>query len=375
MFRSIVRIASFLLVALVVFGTLAGEGRVPIYQFPTTITQPGNYILTRNLVGPPVAPGLPMIDIQASDVDIDLNGFAMEYQGGTEMVIQALGQKSIAIRNGSILSGFIRVFDGEKIILEDLRINDPGEGNPAIDFDNVTSFAIRRIHVVRAGMEGIRINASNADNSVEGTIEDNHIEKSGTGIFVANGASVGILNNRIDQTQGGDAISLRNGNACMISHNTIASLDRALRNGIVLDTCLGCLISENTVYASAQDGIRLVGSRCCKLFNNIVHDVSGIGIALMSTDDGLVLDNVISESGGDGLMVDGMRNHLDRNVMTSNFGCGLNLGPASQHNTYGRNTARGNACACPMGGTSDFCNQGAGLPNSSFNDNYMPGLM
>ena len=74
----------------------AGEGRIPIWE-PTAITAAGKYIVTRNINGPP---GVPVIDILASGVDIELNGQTLVGSGAP--VIRAVGHDTITIRNGSV---------------------------------------------------------------------------------------------------------------------------------------------------------------------------------------------------------------------------------------------------------------------------------
>src|SRR5215813_4957107 len=55
------------------------EPRTPISSLPFTINQPGSYYLTGNLTG---APGANGINISASDVTLDLGGFALIGSGG-----------------------------------------------------------------------------------------------------------------------------------------------------------------------------------------------------------------------------------------------------------------------------------------------------
>jgi len=62
--------ALVVLAALTASPCLAAEGRTPI-AVPTTISSPGQYVVTRN-----IASGVgTIITIDADDVDLDLNGF------------------------------------------------------------------------------------------------------------------------------------------------------------------------------------------------------------------------------------------------------------------------------------------------------------
>src|SRR5262245_46629374 len=103
----------------------AADGRKPIWRGGTVITEGGSYYLTRGLYATGTAP---ILDIQTSDVDIDLNGMSI---GGNE---SAPGIRvgpfvgDITIRNGTIsyVSEGISILSGSfNVVLEDLRINSP----------------------------------------------------------------------------------------------------------------------------------------------------------------------------------------------------------------------------------------------------------
>ncbi len=64
----------------------SSEGRIPVWM-PTTITQPGHYILTRNVLA---ATG-PVINIAAGGVTLDLNGHTVGTTDTTQAVIQIGG--------------------------------------------------------------------------------------------------------------------------------------------------------------------------------------------------------------------------------------------------------------------------------------------
>ena len=98
------------------------EGRIPIWQYPTVITTPGKYIVTRNITQ---NPGMPVIDVLPGTVavDIDLNGFTL--YGLDFDVIRAQGVDSLTVRNGSIHFGLgsgIWVEEARKVIVEDVKI-------------------------------------------------------------------------------------------------------------------------------------------------------------------------------------------------------------------------------------------------------------
>jgi parallel beta-helix repeat protein len=365
-----------MLIGAVAIPAIAGEGRTPIYQYPTVINAPGKYIVTRDINGG--GGPVPVIDVQAPNVDIDLNGFTLTNWGGLAPIIYTFGGLPLTIRNGTLMGGTagIEVYSGAdeipmyKVVIEDVNVmNTEGYG---IYLWLISDFALRRNNVAFTGDVAIMIDGSNALGfAVMGTIEHNRIVECNGGITVRRGSSVATLNNRLEQ--------IRN----------IAP--PPAQGVIVYDYSEGGLISENTIEDLSGGGgaIYLGDTSGCKIYNNVVRRVAdtadmgtaGIWLAGFS-DDNLVLNNVVTQCPNDGVFVEGSRNHIDRNVMNSNgytgMGHGLHLSRnwGGDFNTFGRNTARGNPggpCAfigSPYPPTTDFCDEGLG--NGSFNDNYMP---
>ena len=170
-----------------------------------------------------------------------------------------------------------------------------------------------------------------------------------------------------------------------------AILTSAEALGIQLLDSRACLVSQNTIEEilgaggpSSGQGIRLERSTC-KLNNNVIARVEGDGIFLDAwSRDCLVLDNAVSDAGRDGIHVEGVQNHIDRNVFNSNGslwgGFGMHFRPGSIDNRSGRNSAVGNfgaACIFPtVGGFPDYCDDAAppGAVNVTFGDNLVPVL-
>lgn len=374
MSRIALRLIPGVLILCLTMPLLAGEGRVPIFRDATVINIPGKYIVTRNIVS---GAGTAVIDVQAPDVDIDLNG--MELTGGPAPVIHIAGVDNVAVRNGTLVKGQegIRAVSIElgsrKITIEDMRILDPEMAG--IILEGYTDFTLRRNNVIGAGSEGIRVDGSIVPDpfNVAGTIQQNHVERCGGGIAVVRGSSVGIINNRLE------AIRIEGPGPAL--------------GAIVYDYGNGALIADNTIqevhenFEFAGSGVYLGDSNGCKIVNNVVREAGINGIYLAGFSNGnMVLNNVVTASQNDGINVEGSFNQVDRNTMSDNCrngtsACwGLHFATAfgGIDNTFGRNTARGNAGApatCPAGPgpyppTSDFCDETAGT--MSYNDNYMP---
>lgn len=85
----------------------------PIFT-QTIITQPGNYILTKNIPEKEVVILDPFdgtaLFIQADNVTIDMNGFAVGDPEGNDNVIQvgvgAIEPRNVVIKNGTVIAGF-----------------------------------------------------------------------------------------------------------------------------------------------------------------------------------------------------------------------------------------------------------------------------
>jgi len=125
---------------------IAGDGAIPIWE-PTTITEPGSYIVTRD-----ISNGGNVIEISANNVDLDLGGFTLD--GGVGVV--AWDVSAITVRNGKI---------------------DTGEG-VGIDFYNVNGFSIRKITDTNWDDQAWVIHGTN------GIIEDNHFLRDQDGFYV-----------------------------------------------------------------------------------------------------------------------------------------------------------------------------------------------
>jgi len=126
-----------------------------VIQLSIRITEPGNYRLNTNLVG--ITPNA-VIEIDSSNVTLDLNGFSIEAPG---TAIIARGA-NIAILNGSISVGDGRavLLIGSNCRIEQLRV---GKGRfgfdvRADDGDDAGTGCILKNNTVRAAVVGISCN-------------------------------------------------------------------------------------------------------------------------------------------------------------------------------------------------------------------------
>lgn len=366
--KALALVSFLVLIFLAVPLTQGAEGRTPIWIPGTSITADGRYIVTRNLTG---GSGVPIIDIRARRVELDLNGFTLDGVGSdTAIMISAQFVEEIVIRNGLIVN-CPRAVDrpagllpASTVVVEDMQIREAY--NTAIFLWDVENPVVRHVNITNhadATGDGIYIDGDAVFKN--GTIEHNTIRATFHGIRVRRASAFGIRHNRIETPYG---------------------------HGIEVDRCVGCLIEKNTISDADNDGIILwEQSNGCKIYNNVVHrgEVHGIHIG-EDCFDNLILDNVIRESGwggapqpgfgnSDGLFVEGHRNHIERNTVNYNDRCGILL--MGNDNTFGRNMARGNdpggtgMCTPPLMPCAgqwppDFCDMAFG--NTSFGDNLTP---
>jgi hypothetical protein len=99
-----VRLASAVITALSLSAMIGGPahadaGRIPVFAIPLTINQSGSYFLVRDLTG---VAGQNGITIQANNVTLDLNGFALIGVPGSDRGISIDPFNGVTVRNGTV---------------------------------------------------------------------------------------------------------------------------------------------------------------------------------------------------------------------------------------------------------------------------------
>lgn len=328
----------------------AGEGRKPIWE-PTTITAPGRYVVVRNITS-----DAPILQIDGVDgVEIDLNGMRLDGGASPAPVIQATLSDDFVVRDGTIAGGSaaVRVSQSDGVVVEGVQVaSSTVAGSDGIEIEGAANINVQDNQVREREGEGITVTGA-PNVSVTAEISNNEIRETGTGIRVTDGGSVSIAENTVAVTNVG--------------------------GGIEVDGADSILVVVNVVEDTGGPGVSLVRTRGCKLYNNAIDRAGAAGLDF-GGDDCLILDNVISNSADDGLTLRGNRNHVVGNTFNSNgtagSGCGLVF--FGVDNLYRANLARGNAgCGCAGGppATNDVCETGAAGSNTSHGDNYMPGQL
>ncbi|MDX2116614.1 MAG: right-handed parallel beta-helix repeat-containing protein [Planctomycetota bacterium] len=243
------------------------------------ITQPGSYYLTGNISG---VAGKHGIEIAASNVTIDLSGFAMTGVAGSLDGITSIDYTlvDITVRNGTVRTW----------------------GNQGLDFSNATGVVVESVLVRECAM-GIRIGdrarvrlctASNNSGSgfflgvssqvVECTAENNQIN----GIFASDGSM--IIN-------------------CVANANTGAGIrtnSNAIIRGCVaqLNTSHGVMVHSNTVVSGVVSSANGFGA--------------SIGAGILAVGNANRLEDNVCNANDRGIDVDGVQNIIIRNTCSAN---------------------------------------------------------
>jgi parallel beta-helix repeat protein len=247
------------------------------------ITAPGSYYLTGNITG---VSGKHGISINADNVTVDLNGFALVGAGSGlfDGIHVPATRTNLCIRNGTIRNW----------------------GNNGIDLSNSNNNQIERLRVSNNGGNGMAVGPGST------VIACTAAANTAAGFFIGDGAVV----SQCSATGNGAAVvnngfSLGNGvaiNGCTAAENT----------GSGIATADGCTIKGCTVRSNVRSGIS-VPARCLVTDNNCLANgfsASFAGIVVSSTGNRIEGNNVVGNSSG--IRVDSGGNLVVRNSARSN---------------------------------------------------------
>src|SRR2546425_3409505 len=352
---------------------VADEGRIPIFR-PTRITQPGHYVVTRNIA---VASGV-LLDIQAAGVTVDLNGHTLSSSSMTDDLVQIACPGGVQppepdrILNGNLVGGLngIPAFppDPCRLSLEDLQIGDPtlrailveetgqaeirgiiinyfqGTGGvAAIDLRTSSTRPRGSAQLARIVMNGV--NPWGILSHVVGHLSDSLVNLSGVvnpnlsplSLMDAPGSSIRDVSISwvVPPDPNAPAISLIGSSGVLLDGNVVrcdGSVRTAnLNHGIFIDAAShDAKVMNNTITGAGGDGIH-VESRGNNLTGNLVNSNTGNGI-FVAGDNNLIDANKVGNNLLDGLFFNtaGAPLHVFRdNVLRGNRGPGVG-GPFSQ---------------------------------------------
>ena len=340
-----------------IIAAAGGEYRTEISSIPYTISEPGSYVVTQNLINT-VANGDGII-IDANNVSLDLGGFTL--YGSSEIFshpatnvdpqslttgrsgddgIYVLGsQGGIRIYNGHVANWSgdgINALDADHSVFERLTVVNNGGDGLATDFNNVISHVTAYFN----GLDGIEgddgtviIHSSaqqNGDNGIQ-TSEGAVVSQSAAfnnfsdGIDVGSGSTVthsAASDNRvygIDLALGGTVqSSTAYDNLCHGIDVASASIVRdnivALNGDAATDS--NCTDTDNDSFPGPGHGIRTFANAW--LIGNKSHENDGDGIRISSTDC-LVEENSVTDNDTGGIVVTSSGSLIVRNKAAGNL--------------------------------------------------------
>jgi len=278
------------------------------------VTQPGSYYLTADVVG---GGGKSGIDIRASNVTVDLNGFTVDGASGS-------GDNGIRNSGGN---GYITVRNG--------RVRNWQHDGINLRRATSSNFLVESVEAAFNGGQGI-------------TCESRSVVR---GCVATNNSAEGITCNEycvVEQCQswnnGSNGIKVYRGSAvrdCVVHGNGM---------GIVLAD-QGCTVADCLVYNNSLQGIYAGGE--CRIAGCEVDRNWGSGIEVGSSS--LVVGNSVTFNGNEapeaGILVKGSDCRVEDNNVTSNF-CGIRADFAGS--LIIRNSASGNTTNYSIAG-GNFC--------------------
>jgi hypothetical protein len=367
------------------------EPRTPISSEPYTITQPGSYYLTTNLIGG----ALVGIDINADNVTLDLNGFAVIGPGNAGINVED-GHTNTVIRNGTVQNwANTAVFAGRayNCQVERLLVSGNGRGiwggtNATVSSCTVQSNTLFGINceqgsliqgctVGNTGQSGISSGASSTvkDCAVQGNASDGiSVGESSivsgctargnalNGIFVAGNCTVNdcvTKNNALD--------GFHSDTGCVFSHcsatfntgngfslgigNTITASSAARNTGAGFNLNNGGTIKDCSCYFNHGNGIT-AASYCT--IQNCTADFGDADGIVANSGCRITENNVTrnGSSGNAGIRVLGSGNRIEANNAVNNIGYGINM--AAGNNFLVRNSANGQSINFFASGLSTF---------------------
>ncbi len=288
------------------------EPRTPVQSLPAsltstyTITQPGSYYLAANITGEPGRHG---ILITASNVTLDLNGFALIGVTTAGDAISTLDfVRNIRVTNGSIRSwpgSGINVL-GDNSRFDNLRISDCTLAG--INTDTSLGTVITDCNILSCRGGGIYTGVASI---VErNTVMNESTLGTGPGISVADASTV-----RNNTVRAARSTGIVTGGSCLVENNTVS---KSGADGINVGT--RSTVQQNSVAENAGSGIVLNGAACAALNNTLTNNAPGSTSAggIVTTQNNSRIEANTLVGNGQGLRVTGLGNFIARNTARAN---------------------------------------------------------
>jgi parallel beta-helix repeat protein len=333
----------------------AEDGQTPIYAPDTIITEPGSYVVTRDITA---ATG-PVIDIEANDVTIDLNGYTIENLDAATAVVDASGFFDVFLTNGTLKGGSTGFLASNaavkaRVTLENLAIK--GASSHGIDISTTASGS------------SMNVKASKVSNA------------GGNGINASTGpsATVDIVDNTVEDVTGGDGIAVTSTGSIYVGDNTLRDI---AATGVSITGAQGAVIEDNQILNVGPDqvGISITKAAAAVVeWGNQIRGNTLSGSPVFSTSVGIyigegVKGNILSENVatlfGKGIQVESGNNIIQTNNIGGSHEIGILIvdagGGEVNGNTIQQNNVGGSGfVGIEVGGTNNIVkeNQCQGSP-------------
>lgn len=284
----------------------------------TTITQPGCYYVTTNIVGS----GSEVILIRSDNVSLDIKGHTLSLAGGggpgSAIIRIDAGFTGISIRNGTLLGGRRGVTQGahatkrSRVHLKNLTVKD--YGSEGIHFTGPEQLDLLESRIISSSHHGVMVIPGTPGETFTGHFLSNTLRCANSNVMYLDGLTGGIVRGN-EMTGEADQVGIGAiGNNNIIEGNTIW---RVHGWGILVDGS-GNLVSNNTI-TSGRTGVNL------------------------KQNDNRIVGNVIHGCHEDGIRIEGSRNLVEGNQANDQLGSfGLRI-VSGTNNAYRNNMFVGNA--------------------------------
>lgn len=285
-----------LLIAVVFMLAGAAQAVTPIDSC-TTISAPGEYVLSQSFVNLTMNP---CIAIVSSDVIFDGAGYTID---------------GAAPNHG--VSVFNPTTSLTNVTVKNIKANNWAHG---VYYRNVVNGRIDNNNISSSFYSGIKLDSSNSNTLINNKANSNSRE----GIHI-NDSDSNLIDNNIVSSNSGSGILLQNSSNNQITNNNIAnSLNYSEgypSSGIRLEFSDNNQISGNTAKSNTAGGITLDKSSYNNIENNIVSNNNFSGIDLGEGSNYNVIANNNANSNDYGiLLLNTSYNKVDNNIANNNKG-------------------------------------------------------
>lgn len=301
---------------------------------PVTLSEPGSYRLTGNLVG---SRGIE-VDVGVSDVTIDLNGFKLDASGGSGPLIR--GRVRTVVKNGMLRGGFVGCLElGNESRVIDVKTDNCGDGILVGHFSQVLRSSARN----HTGI-GITVGDSSSVRDSLSELNGGVGISAGLGSLLVHNISRGNaaagLSVESDSLVAGSAV---NGNTNGVDAGARAVL---VSNDVSSGSISGILAGNDSVLRSNTVGSNSVVGIAAGLRNVVRNNDASRNVqdGIFAGDGSAVVHNTVSDNGLDGIECDGAGDFcgIVGNTVISNGAAGLNITTGSI-GVYKKNTFTANS--------------------------------